>query len=823
MNIRVKFALLVVSLAVFLGSFLGWNYFARTRTLLVQGLEGKGTAIARSIAYNAWYGVFAGDREALLTLSRGPLGENEVAYVAIVGSGGEILAQSVRPTEAPPSLLGSLGRHQPIDQSRSEIVEDEHGVRYIEITSPILRETAPASDGESLLWSSAGTGGGSSSDPARKYLGQVVVGLPYDHISHQLHTIVPRMAIATVIAVAVGLTFVLGLLSVFTRPLRRMAETTQRIASGDLAQRVEVSSKDEIGTLAASFNTMVRSLRARDRRLQANRKMLEASNEELKKLDRRKTEFLANMSHELRTPLNAIIGFSEVLRDRCFGDLTAKQEEYVEDILESGRHLLTLINDILDLSKIEAGMMAIERGTVDLKDLLRRSVVMIKERAGKNCIRTSVETENLPDTVVIDERKVKQIVYNLLANAVKFTPEGGRVGIRATGGDGNVVVEVWDSGIGIAEEDIGKVFNKFEQLDSSSSRKYEGTGLGLSLAKSMVDLHGGRIWVESEVGKGSRFCFTLPLAPESAAAEEESTIRDLGDTSRVACLFKPSRLGPRILVVEDEPGTADLCATYLRSAGFRAETAAGGREALEKARQLRPAAILLDLLLPDMDGWEVLTRLKEDPATEEIPVVIGSIVDDRERGYALGATDYLMKPFGKESLLAAFERAMTAKATADRRPRVLVIDDDPAARRLVRAVFTPRGVDVIEAACGGEGVLAVGEALPDLIFLDFLLPDVPCVEAVRRIREHPIARGIPIVLVTARELTEEDRAQVSGEVDLFARKGELSRGDVIEEIEALFRTEDRNGESALWAESDGEGEFSSSKTTPRTSSSSPIS
>lgn len=822
-NIRVKFAFLVVFLSLFLGSFLGWNYFSRTRTLLERGLEGKGTAIARSIAYNAWYGVFAGDRDALLTLSRGPLGESEVAYVAIVGSGGEMLAQSVRPTEPLPELPGPDEPSPPFYQSRAAVVEDPRGTRYVEVTCPILRKTVPVANDEALLWSAEGGRENEALTATEEYLGRVVIGLPYDHITRQLHTIVPRMVIATAIAVAFGIALVLGLLSVFTRPLRRMAETTQRIASGDMTQRVEVSSKDEIGTLAASFNTMVRSLRARDRRLQANRKMLEASNEELKKLDRRKTEFLANMSHELRTPLNAIIGFSEVLRDRCFGDLTTKQEEYVEDILESGRHLLTLINDILDLSKIEAGMMALERGYVDLEDLLKRSVVMIKERAGKSRIRISVETEDLPESVVIDERKVKQVIYNLLSNAVKFTPEGGRVGIRARGGEGEITVEVWDTGIGIAEEDRQKVFSKFEQLDSSASRKYEGTGLGLSLAKSMVELHGGRIWVESEIGRGSRFRFTLPLTREEATVEEDSGVRDMGDTSRVACLFKPSHVGPRILVVEDEPGTADLCSMYLRSAGFRADTAAGGREALEKARQLRPAAILLDLLLPDMDGWEVLGRLKDDPATRDIPVVIGSIVDDRERGYALGATDYLMKPFGKNSLLATFEKTMAAKATVGRKPRVLTIDDDPAARRLVRAVLSPRDVDVVEAESGEEGVLAAVRALPDLVLLDFLLPDMTCVEVVRRIREHPIAKEIPIVMVTAREMTDEDRAQVSGEVDLFARKGELSRGDVIREIEALFRTNTRNEESVLWANTSEENASSSSRTTPKTSSSSPIS
>ena len=540
-NIRTKLVILVCSLAFFLSFFLGWNFISEARTLLVQSLEGKGVAITRYLAYNAWFGVYAGDREALRNLALGALEEEDVSYIFIVGSDGELLSESYREEVTRPQLLHTLPLRNAFFESRSDIVEDQDGARYIQITSPILREKNSRGEGESLLWDSGEDAVAGSMQA--EYIGYAVVGLPYEQVARQLQALIPQILITTVSFALIGVGFVFIALRFLTRPLQKMADTAQRIAAGDLTQRVQSASKDEIGRLATSFNIMVRALRARDRRLQANRKILETSNRELKKLDRRKSEFLANMSHELRTPMNAIIGFSEVLRDHCFGELNAKQGEYVEDILESGRHLLSLINDILDLSKIEAGMMKLEERPVDLESLLRRSMVMIKEKASQNGVQIDVETADLPPVIRADERKVKQVVYNLLANAVKFTPEGGRMGIRAWRDEKNVSVEVWDTGIGIAEKDQSKVFSKFEQLDGSTSRRYEGTGLGLALARSMVELHGGTLRLESEIGKGSRFFFSLPY--NQAECVDSIGMDNPDDMSHVARLFGEAEEGSR--------------------------------------------------------------------------------------------------------------------------------------------------------------------------------------------------------------------------------------------------------------------------------------
>ena len=286
-------------------------------------------------------------------------------------------------------------------------------------------------------------------------------------------------------------------------PVRHMDERLQQIASGDFAGRVEIPNRDELGALAANLNRMSEELGRLYQQLEA--------------ASRHKSEFLANMSHELRTPLNAIIGFSEVLLERMFGELNPKQEEYLQDIMTSGRHLLSLINDILDLSKVEAGRMELEPSAFDLPAALEGCLTLVRERATRHGITLGLTVDERLGQIVADERKVRQVVLNLLSNAVKFTPEGGRVAVGAARADGSVEVSVSDTGIGIAQDEQEAIFEEFRQAGSDYTRKREGTGLGLALSRKFVELHGGRIWVKSEVGKGSTFTFTLPERPWPAS------------------------------------------------------------------------------------------------------------------------------------------------------------------------------------------------------------------------------------------------------------------------------------------------------------------
>ena len=368
---------------------------------------------------------------------------------------------------------------------------------------------------------------------------------------------------------------------------------------------------------------------------------LERNSAELQVVSRHKSEFLASMSHELRTPLNAIIGFSEVLLDRMFGEINERQQEYLRDIWSSGKHLLQLLSDILDLSKVEAGHMDLERVIFSVRDALEYGISMMRERATSHGLSLILDVTSDVAFVETDELRFKQVVINLLSNAVKFTPDGGAVTVKARVDGSDVVITVTDTGLGIAPDDRERIFESFEQGGRGAST-HEGTGLGLTLCRRIVGLMGGRMWLESEVGVGSTFAFTVPLGRQRA----------------------PSRGGPKpdetrlptILVIEDDRQSVDLLTAYLESAGFDVSSAQDGPTGLAEMRREKPVAVILDVRLPRMDGWDVLRAIRMDPGTSGIPVVVVSVLDERAKGMALGADEYLVKPVSRDDLMAALAR-----------------------------------------------------------------------------------------------------------------------------------------------------------------------
>lgn len=524
---------------------------------------------------------------------------------------------------------------------------------------------------------------------------------------------------------------------------------------------------------------------------------LQEKNVELEHASHMKSEFLATMSHELRTPLNAIIGFSEALKDGLIGELSESQKEYVGDIFSSGRHLLSLINDILDLSKVEAGMMTLELDPVDIKSLLLNSLSIMKEKAAAQRIDVKVQAGEDLGVPRLDMRKTKQIVYNLLSNAVKFTPDGGHVKLSARRvarsevgalqGDWLVrsfplaesdyqeflEISVQDSGIGIAEKNLDKLFQPFSQIDSSLARKYGGTGLGLAMVRQMAELHGGAVAVASAEGQGSVFAAWLPIR----AADDDAVVAPAPTASprptAVAALTAP---GERVaLVVEDDPKSADLLELLLHAEGFHILRAASAEEALLLAPQQALSLITLDIQLPGMNGWTFLEHLrKNDGALASVPVVVVAALDYADMALVRGAGAVLQKPVSRVQLKSAIDH-LGLPQLRDHIHTVLVVDNDPKAVEVI-ATFLPSPAYAVVRAYGGTEAIALARRVhPDLILLDLMMPDVTGFDVVHALQRDVDTARIPIVVVTAKQVTEQDRAMLNqyagGEVRIVEKAG----------------------------------------------------
>jgi signal transduction histidine kinase/DNA-binding response OmpR family regulator len=527
-------------------------------------------------------------------------------------------------------------------------------------------------------------------------------------------------------------------------------------------------SEGEIGRLALGVERADRILKDRQAELGRARSEAEAAT-------RAKSAFLAAMSHELRTPLGAVIGFGELLEDEVAGELNERQARYVENIVSSGRHLLELINDVLDLSKVEAGRMELERERIDVQPVLASSLHIVESIARRKNVRVELDIVGPLPEVLVDEGRLKQILYNLLSNAVKFTEEGGRVvlGADVEGSPSETLrIRVQDTGIGIAPEDQERIFGEFEQVDSSLARTEQGTGLGLTLVRRLTALHGGDVQVESIPGEGSTFTVRLPLAETQARTEETPSQRQL-EPSRLPGAPRPLATAPRVLIVEDDPWARDLLTEYLHEAGYRTLWAASGEEALELARTQRPEAITMDVLLPGRDGWEILGELKSDQNTRGIPVFLVTVVDDQARGLQLGAMACFQKPVDRQGLLSAIENAISDDGSPPR--SVLVVDDDPEAREVARGVLETEGYRVLEACGGMEGIEVARKERPDVVVLDLLMPDLTGFDVAVVLRESPVTAGIPILVWTAQDLSSAERERLNRCIEGVSEKGGKDR------------------------------------------------
>jgi signal transduction histidine kinase/DNA-binding response OmpR family regulator len=598
---------------------------------------------------------------------------------------------------------------------------------------------------------------------------------------------VPIILIASVLALIAAY--------LIARPLQRLTKASEQLARGDYSVDLDVQGSGEVAQLARVLKLTIAEIRQRDASLREANETLEARvhdrtaelEEARVKLehalhaaqaaDRAKENFLRTMSHELRQPLNIVIGYTEAIREEA---VDAGNDEILPDldkIHAAGRHLLTLINDILDLTKIRAGKMDLRLKEFDLKALLGEVSDMVDPLVKKNDNRFLLVAPDPAGSMFADDVRLKQVLINLLSNASKFT-SGGTIELtveRTPGTAGEeVVFTVRDTGKGMSAAQLEKLFEPFYQADSSIRREQGGTGLGLTITKALCELMGGTVSVTSQEGAGSTFVVRLPARVGQRGPGSDWSI----DLRTVGGPFN-GRRGETVLVIDDEPGVRELMERFLTREGFAVRTASNSEEGIRLARQWQPSVITLDVMMPGVDGWATLAALKTDPATQDIPVVMLTIVDDRRRGFKLGASEYLTKPIDWQRLGVILQKYVERGCTAP----VLVVDDDPDNRALTRGYLTRAGWNVIEAENGLVALERFRENRPSLILLDLMMPVMDGFQFLEELNRSGQRDGVPVVVLTAKDLTEEDRARLNGGVARILQKGDMTQ---VQDLEGLL-------------------------------------
>ena len=727
---------------------------------------------------------------------------------------------------------------------------------------------------------------------SRKVLGNMVIGAYMQHTYETVAAARNRTLVISFIGISLIIALIYTMVTRFLqRPVRDLVEASKRFAEGDMAVSVEVKTEDEIGVLGNTFNYMVQRISSFSKALEQEvaKKtslldertkligLLEKANIQLKELDKLKSMFLANMSHELRTPMNSIIGYSDLLIDGVDGPINEEQKKSLGKISNNAKHLLQLLNDLLDVSKIEAGKVKLEPEELDFRELVDHVLPIFEPMLKKKNLSINIDiAEDLPP-VYCDKDKMKHVLMNLVSNAIKFTHKGG-ITIRAKISDRGIrpgespifaEVSVEDTGIGIKDEDLGKIFDKFVQADLSIVRQYEGTGLGLSIARGLVALHKGMIWATSEYGKGSQFHFTIPLRKEilerpakpvlelhmaDALAEHfgvpvETFLREPQYAGKkIACheylhceqpscpaygaedkrcwlilgthcagqkigaypekvnCCKNCELIQKLVLESQAPDTIELGVSIeedtsedasrktvlaidndedsidiiRKSLGknYRVVGLFSGEGAVEKAKEIKPIAITLDIMMPRKDGWQVLRELKSTPETQDIPVIILSIVDDKKLGFSLGAAEYMVKPLNKDVLL----RRLKSLGAPHKIHRVLIVDNEKETVNLVKHTLEEIGYQIETAYCSNDAIDLIKTFKPDLIVLNLTMPKVSGFDVIEYIKTEDKAKNIPLILITGKELTKEEIDQLDGRIEGIFNKGVINREEVLQEI-----------------------------------------
>jgi signal transduction histidine kinase/CheY-like chemotaxis protein len=824
-GLKMKFTLMISLMISIVGLSLGWYSFYTTQQVLEDEFITRGKSLVMGLAFNSKFGVLSEDSVGLNKIIQGTFNSEpdpvSVEYIRIYDKKQSILAEQYREGEEYHKRLAPV-RPEDFAQANAgffvlrSIEPASNGSEYhYRILAPVVLSKTANSGLEETMTEIV--------DPQQRrgkeeLIGYVELGMTTDPIKDKIVGLIRFYGILTFGVIGVGILGSTLFVGALLRPVKGMVETAILISQGDLSKSVEEVSRDELGQLAQIFNQMTASLRERDAQLQQQFQALQSAHSDLSQTarelelykdqleqrvrertdelaqknvelqhlmekaqesDRLKTQFLANMSHELRTPLNAIIGFAQVMLEGIDGEITDVQRTDLTAIYQSGMHLLEMINDVLDIAKIEAGQMTLDLEETRVEDVIQSVMSSVKGliKGKKIELRTEVEAD-LP-SMRADRTRLRQIILNLVSNAAKFTTKG-QILVKAVQESNTMRVSVSDTGMGIRQEDLPKLFKEFRQLDASTTRNQGGTGLGLAIAKRFVELHGGRIWVESQFGVGTTFSFCLPLSRLITTVippDKDTAVLQSGDEPD-SRLERQGR--PVLAVIDDDPLVASLFRRYLESQNYCVVGIDPSNDVVERVCKLKPRVIVLDILMKPKNGWDLLQELKENGQTKQIPIVICSILDQSGKGFALGAVDYLVKPVNKETVLEAVKRLGKIH-------NVAVIDDDPKAIQLMKKILGNDRYQVQSATDGISGLALIKEQKPDMVFLDLMMPGMDGFDVLEALQTDPACYSIPVVIITAKNLTSEDRERLNGKVVTSIEKTPLTEMDFIRKVTEAFR------------------------------------